>query len=110
MADMRIDVENGIEFTADEASVSHSPVKFMIDFRSVTPRIETGSKEPRMVMRHNVVRVDPYFAKELLSVLKDNIEKFEKKFGTIEKPKALEQAEKNKHDHSKKEVKQDYFG
>ena len=110
--EIRVDVVNGDEFLSDEVSVSHSPLRFVIDFKAISPRMDIASQPPRMVIRHNVVIVDPHFAKDLLQVLKDNIAKFEKKFGEIKKPEALEkhEAEIRKKGKAEKPAKQDYFG
>ena len=110
--EIRVDAVNGEEFLADEVSVSHSPIRFVIDFKSISPRMDIANQPPRMVIKHNVVLVDPYFARELLSVIKDNIEKYEAKFGPIKKPATLEKYEKDAKVTGKapKISKQDYFG
>ena len=110
--EIRVDVVNGDEFLAEEVSVCHSPVRFVIDFKSITPRMDIANQPPRMVIKHNIVLIDPYFAKDLLGVLKDNIDKYEAKFGSIKKPETLEKYEKEaqKASHTHKSIKQDYFG
>ncbi len=110
--EIRVDVVNGEEFLAEEVSVSHSPVRFVVDFKGISPRMDIASQPPRMIIRHNVVLLDPHFVKDLLQVLKDNIAKYEKKFGEIKKPEALEkhEAEIRKKGRSPKPAKQDYFG
>ncbi len=103
------ETKNGDEFLAEQVSVSHSPIRFVLDFVKSTPRIEPGAQNTKMVIGHSVVLIDPYLAKEFVSVLQDNIQKYEKKFGTIEKPEALVKFEK---EHAKQDptVRQDYFG
>ncbi len=110
--EIRVDVVNGEEFLAEEVSVSHSPIRFVIDFKSMTPRMDVSGHPPRMVIKHNVVIVDPHFAKDLLQVLKDNISKYEKKFGDIKRPEALKRHEDEMKKTGKptKAIKQDYFG
>ncbi len=110
--EVRVDVVNGDEFFADEVSVSHSPIRFVIDFKSMTPRMDLPDHPPRMVIKHNLVLLDPYFAKDVLNVLKDNIEKYEKKFGEVRKPEALNkhEGEVRKAGKKPKASKQDYFG
>jgi hypothetical protein len=107
--DMRVDVDNGTEFFAEEVSVTHSPLRVVLDFKRMIPRLE-ASNEPRMVLKHSVIMLDPYFAKELLRVLKDNLEKYEKKFGQIKRPDVLKKAEKSSKREGKKPARQDYFG
>ncbi len=106
--EIRVDVDNGQDFFADEVSVSHSPIRFILDFKRTTPRIE--GNEQRLLLRHNIVVLDPFFTKELLKVLKDNITRYEKRFGEIKKPDALKKATKVTKKSSEKAVKQDYFG
>ncbi len=112
MAETRVDVENGSEFAADEVSISHSPLRFVIDFKSITPRVDMNNQQPRLVASHSIIKVEPYLMKELISVLSENVKKFEEKFGPIEKPAALKAAEKDHHHHKKNstKAKQDYFG
>ncbi len=110
--EIRADAVNGDEFLAEEVSVSHSSIRFVIDLKAITPRMDIASQPPRMVIRHNVVLMDPHFAKEFLSVLQDNIGKYESKFGTIKKPEALirQEMQMRKTGKSAAEAKQDYFG
>ena len=89
----------------------HRPNKFFFDFSSTTPRIEKGGLF-RLMSKHNVAVVDPYLAKELVKVLKENIEKYEDKFGEISKPKEFEKIEqeaKEKGDEPKV-TPENYFG
>ncbi|MAG15897.1 hypothetical protein CMO88_02450 [Candidatus Woesearchaeota archaeon] len=104
------DVSPGQDFFAEQVSVSHSPVRFVVDFLRSTPRIDGSTQSTRLFMSHSIVMLDPYLAKEFLSVLADNIGKYEKKFGKIEKPTALKKFEKEAHKEGKKTKKQDYFG
>ena len=113
MQDIRVSVNDGGEFLADEVSISHSPIRFILDFKNITPRLDVGDNAPRMVLRHNVVIVDPHFARDLLNVLKENIEKYEKRYGPIKKPDVLQKAEKQAAKEGKKPditKTQDYFG
>ncbi len=58
------------------AIITHSPAEFVIDFTRVLPGVPKAKVHARIVMT-------PQHAKMLLSALKDNIDKFEKKFGEI---------------------------
>ena len=111
VGEVQVNVENGPEFLADEVSISHSPIRFVIDFKSIVPRMDLPNHPPRTIIKHNVVMVDAYFAKELLNVLKDNIAKYEHRFGEIKKPEALRKYEKDMEGQGIKKIeKQDYFG
>jgi len=107
---MSVDVNPGTDFLAEQVSVSHSPVRFVVDFMKTTPRIDPAAQSTRLFTSHDVIMMDPFLAKEFLSVLTDNIGKYESKFGKIEKPAALKKFEKGAHKMGKKPVKQDYFG
>lgn len=116
MEDIRVNVNDGSEFLADEVSISHSPIRFILDFKNITPRLDIGENAPRMVLRHNIIILDPYFAKDLLRVLQENLDKYEAKYGAIKKPEVLEKAEKQAVKEGKKTEKtplkkgQNYFG
>ena len=58
------------------AIITHSPAEFVIDFTRVLPGIPKAKVHARIVMT-------PQHTKMLLGALKDNIDKFEKKFGEI---------------------------
>ena len=58
------------------AIITHSPAEFVIDFTRVLPGIPKAKVHARIVMT-------PQHTKMLLNALKDNTEKFEKKFGEI---------------------------
>ncbi len=94
MAEKRINftINEGTSFFAEEIAVMHNPVKFIIDFKSITPRFDMRNREMQpMVLTHNVVQIDPYVAKDFLKVLKNVVTQYEKQFGTIKKPKGVEQ-------------------
>ena len=58
------------------AIITHSPAEFIIDFTRVLPGIPKARVHARVVMT-------PQHTKMLLNALKDNVEKYEKKFGEI---------------------------
>jgi hypothetical protein len=58
------------------AIITHSPAEFVIDFTRVVP----GVPKARVLSR---IITTPQHAKMLLKALKENIEKFESKFGNI---------------------------
>ena len=104
------DVDVGKDFLAEQVSVSHSPIRFVIDFVRNSPRIDPAGQSTKLLTSHSVVMLDPYLAKEFLSVLTDNIGKYEKKFGKIEKPAALKKFEDEMGKQGKSPDRQDYFG
>jgi hypothetical protein len=58
------------------AIITHSPAEFVIDFTRVLPGVPKAKVHARIVMT-------PQHTKMLLNALKDNIDKYEKKFGEI---------------------------
>jgi len=58
------------------AIISHSPAEFIIDFTRVVPGVPKAKVHARII-------TTPQHAKMLLMALKDNIDKFEARFGEI---------------------------
>lgn len=58
------------------AIITHSPAEFVLDFTRVLPGVPKAKVHARVIMT-------PQHAKLLLNALKDNIEKYEKKFGEV---------------------------
>lgn len=109
---VKFDIENGVSFFADEVGVIHNPLKLIMDFRSVTPRVDVRNQEfQTLVLRHNVVVMDPYTAKSFADILVQNIKNYEKQFGKIEQPKQLKKMkEKPKAQKKAKGDSPSYFG
>jgi hypothetical protein len=59
------------------AIITHSNAEFVIDFTRVLPGVPKARVHARVVMT-------PVHAKLLLNALRDNIEKFERRFGEIQ--------------------------
>lgn len=58
------------------AIISHSPAEFIIDFTRIVPGVPKAKVHARII-------TTPQHAKMLMKALKENIEKFEAKFGDI---------------------------
>ncbi len=58
------------------AIITHSPAEFIIDFTRVMPGVPKAKVYARII-------TNPQHAKMLLNALKENIEKYEKKYGMI---------------------------
>jgi hypothetical protein len=90
-----MNIQEGIDFYAHETSINFSPTQVIFDFKSVTPRIDPRmGADPTMVLRHNVVLIEPLHAKKLAELLTDVVKKYETNFGKIEKSKAQLKHEK----------------
>lgn len=61
------------------AVISHSSSEFIVDFIRLMPGVPKAKVQSRIILT-------PEHAKRLLSALQDNIIKYEKKFGQINKP------------------------
>jgi len=61
---------------ANFAIVSHTPAEFIMDFVRILPGMQKSKVKSRVI-------ISPLHNKTFLSALKDNIEKYEKKFGEI---------------------------
>jgi len=92
---VNMSIDDGKEFFAHEMSLNFNPTQFTFDFRCITPRVDPRTREgPFLALKHNVVMVDPWHAKEILRVLTNVIKRYEEEFGEIEKPKAVKAYEK----------------
>lgn len=113
---MNISINDGEAFFAHEASVSFNPTQFVLDFKSVTPRIDMRSKQGHnLAIKHNVLLLEPHNAKAFIGLITKMVEAYEKQFGKIEKPKAIKEFEKKHKELTKKAKEQtaptpSYFG
>src|SRR3989338_11347038 len=90
-----LSINDGEPFFAHEVSVNYTPTQISLDFKCITPRNDLRSKKVSFQLKHNVVMIEPWHAKALIEVLKNAVKKYEDSFGKIQKPKALQSAEKS---------------
>ncbi len=83
-------------FFSDNVAVSHTPMKFVVDFAQITPRFDSvgGQRQQSLAIKHKTIILDPQVAKDFLNVLKENLGKYEKNFGSIKVPKAEKKSAK----------------
>ena len=92
---VNFEIDNGDTFFADEITIVHNPTKVIFDFKNISPRFDVRNKDTQPIkIKHNVIVVDVFTAKEIVRILKDNIKNYEKRFGKIEIPKAMQLAQK----------------
>jgi hypothetical protein len=92
---VNVSVQEGDAFFCHEMSINYNPLQFVFDFKSITPRVDMRSKQgPVIAIKHNVVMLDPFHAKRMLELMAKVIGDYEKDFGKITKPKAVEKMEK----------------
>lgn len=95
MADISMNIIDGQAFSAHETTVNFTPQQLILDFKSISPRIDPRNKEgPTFVLMHNVVMLDPWHAKQVHKILGEALAKYEEEYAAIEKPKAVAKAEK----------------
>ncbi|MBM4169319.1 MAG: DUF3467 domain-containing protein [Ignavibacteria bacterium] len=73
---IELDEKSGEGVYSNLAIITHSPAEFVIDFTRVLPGLPKAKVHARIIMT-------PQHAKMLLGALKDNIEKYERKFGEV---------------------------
>jgi hypothetical protein len=95
MAEVNMSINDGQAFFAHETSVNFNPGQVILDFKSITPRIDPRNKNgPTFVLAHNTILVDPFHAKQLQKIIAEAIKRYEQEFGKIEKTKAMQKAER----------------
>ena len=88
-------INEGDAFYAHQASINFNPSMIFLDFKSVTPRVdERNQTQATIVLKHNVVMMDPYHVLLFKNLLDKVVKDYQKEFGKIEKPKALKDLEK----------------
>jgi len=87
-----LNVQDGNEFFAHEATVSVNQIQFAIDFKCVTPRTDTRGQVTSI--KHNMVLLDPTHAKSLSTVLINLVKNYEEEFGEIKQPKPVKSKQK----------------
>lgn len=107
MAEQQINlsISDGESFFAHQVSVNFNPSMIHLDFKNVTPRVDERGPNPTLVLKHNLVSIDPYHAIMFKKLLDKVIKDYEKQFGKIEKPKALKAIEKKMKNKTGKKAK-----
>ncbi len=78
---------------SNNQTINHQPDRFILDFKGAYPQYSPDIT-PTLVIRHKVVLLDPYGAKEFLKILQENVRRYEETYGKIRPPKALATAKK----------------
>jgi hypothetical protein len=95
---INLDIDKKKEvFYANNIAIFNNPTEFVIDFTQVTPRIDIVEDKQVItyVVKHNAIVLEPRQAKIFLNLLKENVEKYEKKFGKIKLPKGKKEEKKS---------------
>jgi hypothetical protein len=115
MKDQKVNltIADGAAFFAHEMTAHFTPTQFTLDFKCVTPRTDPRTTGSTFLIQHNIVMLDPWHVKSLIEVLSNMVERYEKTYSKIKKPKALDKAEKERKKPAKKSRKSNsanYFG
>lgn len=87
---VQINISDGEAFFANESTINFNPTQFIFDYKCITPRVDQRNPNgSTMVLKHNVIMLDPWHVKLLVGVLNESVKKYEHDFGTIEKPKSI---------------------
>lgn len=93
-------------FFSNTQTIAHQPDKFIMDFKNIHPQF-TPDNRPIQVCVHRLVIMEPHSAKEFIKILKENLDKYEEKFGKIKKPASIAKATKEAKKQSKKQAKEE---
>ena len=102
------------QFYSNESSINFNPNEIILDFKCITHTHDLGNRRG-LVLKHNVVILNPFHVKNFASMLNKVIKDYEDKFGEIKKPESIKKAEKivKKEQKKKSEDKtadDNYFG
>jgi hypothetical protein len=92
-------ISDGPEFFAHEVTINYNPSQFIFDFKCITPRSDPRNQSGTTIaIKHNTIMLDVFHAQRLHELMGTILARYEKDFGKIKKPKAVEVAEKRKID------------
>ena len=92
---INLNINDGDSFFANEISINFNPSNFFLDFKNISPRIDPRNQNgATFSLKHNVILLDLYTFKQSVSLMKETLDRYEKEFGKIEKPKIIEKLEK----------------
>ncbi len=108
---VQINVNDNRLFFADEVSITNNPLRFVIDFKNTSPRVDFRAREGLpIIVEHNTITLDANLAKQFAKLLVNHIEQYEKEFGEIKEPEQVLKAKKNHPVRSTNNDKPGYFG
>ena len=91
--EMNVRVKDNAQFYSNDLAINVSPTEFVLDFKCMS-QVQDIMQHSAVVVTHQPVVISPIHAKGLVDILSKAIIDYEKKFGKIEKPKAVKKAEK----------------
>ncbi len=111
---LNVRIRDGEQFFSNESSINFNPNEIVIDFKCMTHTHDVADRRG-LVLRHNMVIMNPFHAKNFLVMFSNVIKDYENRFGEIKKSEAVKRAEGmlKKEEKKKSEVRNDpdtYFG
>ncbi len=85
-------VKDGEQFYSNETTINFGPVEFVLDFRCST-HTQDAANLRAILVRHNIVILTPYHAKNFSEILGKAVKDYETKFGEVKKPDEIKKAE-----------------
>lgn len=91
--ELNVRIKDGDITYAHETTINYTPTEFTFDFKTVA-NVQDVANHGAMIIKHSVVLLTPHHAKAFMEVLSRVVKDYEKSFGEIKKPTALDKAEK----------------
>ncbi len=91
-------------FYSNESSINLNPNEIILDFKCIT-HAQDLQEHRGLILRHNLVILNPFHAKSFLIMLNKAVKNYEAKFGEIKKPESMKKAEKLVKKESQKDKK-----
>ena len=99
---INLNIIDGDAFFSHETSINFNALQFILDFKNISPRMDPRTRNGAvMSLKHNVILMDTFQAKRFHELLGKAIEKYEKNYVKIKKPKAIEKIERERKKNSK---------
>ena len=86
---MEVEIIQEREIFADQAVVTHTPVEFLIDIKTILPLFDLLGDRTRTVIKHNAIRLHPAVFKDMIHAMIGNLKTYEEKYGEIKIQKGV---------------------
>ena len=110
---LNVRIKDGEQFYSNESSINFNPSEIVLDFKCMTHTHDLADRRS-LILKHNLVILNPYHAKSFLAMLIKVVKDYESKFSEIKKPDSMKKAEKIVKREQKEVVKKEdigtYFG
>ena len=90
---LNLRIRDGEQFYSNESSINFNPNEITLDFKCITHTHDLGDRRG-LVLKHNLVILNPFHAKNFLEMFSKVLKDYESKFGEIKKSEPMKKAEK----------------